>query len=207
MIQFQDIEQTLNTRGVYFNMSEYNFVLLTIFGEDNAISYALSFLKDEYKKVKGTENEKDFFSKCTKSATNLEQQQHIIKLREEVQYRYKKQVQDAALKLDDIELTSSDVKKVLASFLRDRIDDPSSASVKELVDLLRMYQPYLPDDASATDFQRHFIQVHEPYNALCTNCNHEISAYKGLSCTCEHCGQKYIWDNDDDRFYPEPSKL
>lgn len=207
MIQFQDIEQTLNTRGVYFDMNEYNFVLLTIFGEDNAIAYALSFLKDEYKKVKGTENEKDFFSKCAKNVTNLEQQQHIIKLREEVQYRYKKQVQDAALKLDDIELTSSDVKKVLASFLRDRIDDPSSASVKELVDLLRMYQPYLPDDASATDFQRHFIQVHEPYNALCTNCNHEISAYKGLSCVCEHCGQKYIWDNNDDRFYPEPSKL
>ena len=124
---------------------------------------------------------------------------------EELKYQYRKSVQDAALHLEDIEITSSDVKKVLASFLRDRIDDPSSASVKELVDLLKMYQPYLPDDANASDFQRHFIQIHEPYNALCTNCNHEINAFKGLSCVCEHCGQKYIWE--DDRFYPAIDKL
>ena len=207
MIQFQDIESTLNARGVFFSQQEYTFTLMLVIGEKPSVSYAMSFLMDEYKKVKDTEDEKDFFNNCTKLASSLLQQQHIIKLKEELEYRNKKAIQDAALNLEDIELTSSDVKKVLASFLRDRIDDPSGASVKELVDLLRMYQPYLPDDASATDFQRHFIQVHEPYNALCNNCNHEISAYKGLSCTCEHCGQKYIWSDEEERFYPEPTKL
>lgn len=207
MIQFNDIEQTLNNRGVYFNVKEYQFVLMLVLGEGRNTAYAISFLLDDYLKVKDTDNEREFFAKCNKEASALLQQQHIIQLQDEIKYRYKKQIQDAALNLDDIELTSSDVKKVLASFLRDRIDDPSSASVKELVDLLRMYQPYLPDDASATDFQRHFIQVHEPYNALCNNCNHEISAYKGLSCVCEHCGQQYKWSNEDERFYPEPSKL
>lgn len=207
MMQFRDIESTLNARGVFFTQQEYVFTLLVVIGERPTIAYALSFSTDEYQRVKDTESEKDFFNNCAKLSSSLLQQQYIVKLKEELEYRNKKAIQDAALHLDDIELTSSDVKKVLASFLRDRIDDPSGASVKELVDLLRMYQPYLPDDASATDFQRHFIQVHEPYNAMCNNCNHEISAYKGLSCICEHCGQKYIWSDEDDRFYPEISKL
>lgn len=207
MIQYNDIEQTLNNRGVYFSIKDYEFVLMLVLGESQTIAYAIAFLQDDYHKIKGTENEKDFFAKCNKESSALLQQQHIIQLQDEIKYRHKKQIQDAALNLDDIELTSSDVKKVLASFLRDRIDDPSSASVKELVDLLRMYQPYLPDDASASDFQRHFIQVHEPYNALCTNCNREISAYKGLSCVCEHCGQKYLWSENDERFIPQPAKL
>lgn len=207
MIQFQDIEQTLNARGVFFDIPEYCFVLLCVLGENEPIAYAIAFDHKEYAKVKETEQAKDFLSKCSKESSALLQKQHIVQLKDELIYRHKKQIQDAALNLDDIELTSSDVKKVLASFLRDRIDDPSSASVKELVDLLRMYQPYLPDDASATDFQRHFIQVHEPYNALCNNCNREISAYKGLSCVCEHCGAKYIWSDTDERFYPEISKL
>lgn len=205
MIKYIDIEQTLASRSVFFDTKEYLFALSVVLGEDKDVAYAITFKRDEYKKVKGTEEEKDFFSLCATEISNLEQQQHFKQLVEELKYQYRKSVQDAALHLEDIEITSSDVKKVLASFLRDRIDDPSSASVKELVDLLKMYQPYLPDDANASDFQRHFIQIHEPYNALCTNCNHEINAFKGLSCVCEHCGQKYIWE--DDRFYPAIDKL
>lgn len=207
MIQYQEIEQTLNARGVFFTMQEYLFVLCKTLQETTEIAYAIAFLQDEYKQVKGTENEKDFFSRCNKESSALLQQQHIIQLGEELKYRHKKMIQDAALNLDDIELTSGDIKKVLASFLRDRIDDPTSASVRELVDLLRMYQPYLPDDASATDFQRHFVQVYEPYNAMCPKCNKEMSAFKGLSCKCEHCGQEFIWSMDDERFYPQPAKL
>lgn len=205
MIKYLDIEQTLASRSVFFDTKEYLFALSTVLGEDKDVAYAITFKRDEYKKVKGTEEEKDFFAACATEISNLEQQQHFKQLVEELKYQYRKSVQDAALHLEDIEITSSDVKKVLASFLRDRIDDPSSASVKELVDLLKMYQPYLPDDANASDFQRHFIQIHEPYNALCTNCNHEINAFKGLSCVCEHCGQKYIWE--DERFYPAIGKL
>lgn len=205
MIKYIDIEQTLASRSVFFDTKEYLFALSVVLGEDKDVAYAITFKRDEYKKVKGTEEEKDFFASCATEISNLEQQQHFKQLVEELKYQYRKSVQDAALHLEDIEITSSDVKKVLASFLRDRIDDPSSASVKELVDLLKMYQPYLPDDANASDFQRHFIQIHEPYNALCTNCNHEINAFKGLSCVCEHCGQKYIWE--DDRFYPAIDKL
>lgn len=206
-MQFVDIEINLNNRGVYFDFNEYAFILMLSAGEELPVAYALSFALEDYKRVKGTEDEREFFTKCTKDAKALLKLQHMIQLKDEVKMRYKKMVQDAALQLDDIELTSSDVKKVLASFLRDRIDDPSSASVKELVDLLRMYQPYLPDDVAEGEFQRHFIQVHEPYNALCTNCNHEISAFKGLSCVCEHCGQKYVWSETDGRFYPEVGKL
>lgn len=207
MIQYLDIEQTLNNRGVYFSPQEYEFALLIVLGEEKHIAYALAFSLEQYKKVKNSDDEKDFFSQCNKDASALINQQHIVQLNDELKYRHKKLVQDAALNLDDIELTSGDIKKVLASFLRDRIDDPSSASVKELVDLLRMYQPYLPDDASATDFQRHFIQVYEPFNALCTKCNHEMSAYRGLHCVCEHCGEKYLWSEEDNRFYPQLGKL
>lgn len=207
MIQFRDIEQTLLSRGVSFALNEYLFTELIALGEEKHIAYALCFEPSEYKSIKDSENEKEYFPKYTKCADDLLQKQHIIQLKNELEYRKKKEIQDAALNLDDIELTSNDVKKVLALFLRDRIDDPSSASVKELVDLLKMYQPYLPDDASAMDFQRHFIQVHEPYNAICNNCNREISAYKGLSCVCEHCGQKYIWDNEQERFFPQVDNL
>lgn len=206
-MRYNDIEQMLSSRGVFFNAQEYLFALALVAGEEPKIAYAIVFSNETYRKVKESEEEKEFLAQCGKDATHIQQQEYFKKLMEELQYQYKKQIQDFALHLDDIELTSSDVKKVLASFLRDRIDDPTSASVKELVDLLKMYQPYLPDDASASDFQRHFIQVHEPYNALCNNCNREISAYKGLSCVCEHCGQRYVWDVNEDRFYPQPSKL
>lgn len=197
----------MNTRGVYFTLAEYKFALLVVLGEEQFMAYAIAFESEKYAKAKGSEEEKDFFAKCNKEATTLLQKQHIVQLSDELRYRHKKLIQDAALNLEDIELTSSDVKKVLAAFLRDRIDDPSSASVKELVDLLRMYQPYLPDDASATDFQRHFIQVHEHFNALCTNCNHELTAYKGLHVVCEHCGTKYVWDETEERFYPKIETL
>lgn len=207
MIRFSEIEQTLSSRGVFFNMQDYLLALAIVAGEEPSIAYAMVFNSETYKKVKETQDEKNFFIQCDKECANILQKEYFKKLLEELQYQYKKQIQDFALHLDDIELTSSDIKKVLASFLRDRIDDPTSASVKELVDLLKMYQPYLPDDSSSSDFQRHFIQVHEPYNALCTNCNREISAYKGLSCACEHCGQKYIWDVNEERFYPQPAQL
>ena len=84
MIQFQDIESTLNARGVFFSQQEYTFTLMLVIGEKPSVSYAMSFLLDEYKKVKDTEDEKDFFNNCTKLASSLLQQQHIIKLKEEI---------------------------------------------------------------------------------------------------------------------------
>lgn len=207
MIQYLEIEQTLAARGVFFTSQEFVFSLCVMLEEEPQVAYAYAFLPIEFKQNKGSETERDFLAKCLKESNAILQQPHIKHLIEELKYRHQKTIQDLALHLDDIELTSSDIKKILASFLRDRIDDPSSASVKELVDLLRMYQPYLPDDASATDFQRHFIQVHDPFNALCINCNHEFTAYKGVSCVCEHCGTKYIWSEDEERFYPQPAQL
>lgn len=207
MIDYNEIERTLSSRGVYYDAKEYYFVLSIVLGCQQEYAYATTIALDEYKKVKGTEEEKDFFPRIKRESDALLQKQHIIKLKEEVEYQHTKMVQDFALHLEDVELTSSDVKKILASFLRDRIDDPSSASVKELVDLLRMYQPYLPDDASATDFQRHFIQVYPHFNALCVNCNKEFDAVMGISCICPHCGARYNWVQDENRFYPEPAKL
>lgn len=207
MIDFVDIEHTLNSRSVYFDTNEYHFVLDIVVGCDKRIAYAINMDGDNYKKVKGSEEEKDFFGKCEHNANTLLDKQHIKQLQDEVKYRWHKAIQDAALNLDDIELTGTDIKKVLAAFLRDRIDDPASASVKELIDLLKMYQPYLPDDSNVSEFQRHFIQVHDPFNALCTNCNHEMQVCKGLSCVCPTCGVHYTWFEEEDRFRPTPSKL
>lgn len=207
MIDFADIEHTLNARGVYFTQHEYHFALDIIIGTERRVSYAINLDTEEYDKVKGTEDEKDYFAKCEHNAVTLLEKQHIKQLVDELKYRWHKSIQDAALNLDDIELSGSDIKKVLATFLRDRIDDPASASVKELVDLLKMYQPYLPDDSAVSEFQRHFIQVHDPFNALCTNCNHEMQVVKGLTCVCPTCGAKYGWYEDEDRFRPMPAKI
>lgn len=207
MISYFEIEQTLSARGVYFSEAEYHYAIDVILGTPSDAAYAINLETAEYHKVHGTEDEKEFFFKMKHLAEQLEKKQHIVQLFEELRYRHKKLIQDAALNLENIEITSSDVKKVLAAFLRDRIDDPERANVKELVDLLKMYQPYLPDDTSATDFQRHFIQVHEPFNALCTNCNKEMTTCKGLSCTCPHCGARYDWLEDEQRFRPSPDKL
>lgn len=206
-MNYLDIEQTLNTRGVFFDIDEFMFVMLVVMGNEPYMAYAMTFEQHEYNRVKGTEGESTFIPIATKNANALLVKQHIVKLKEELEYRLKKKVQDAALNLEDIELTSGDIKKVLASFLRDRIDDPTSASVKELVDLLRMYQPYLPDDASATDFQRHFVQVYPHFTALCCNCNKEFDAAMGINCICPHCGAKYTWEEDENRFYPQPITL
>ena len=206
-MNYLDIEQTLSTRGVSFDYNEFTFATLVVLGNDPYVAYALVFAPSDFDKARGTDGESAFVSEMTREANTLLAKQHIVQLKDELEYRLKKKVQDAALNLDDIELTSSDIKKVLASFLRDRIDDPTSASVKELVDLLRMYQPYLPDDASATDFQRHFVQVYPHFTAMCCECNREFDAVIGINCVCPHCHARYTWVEEERRFYPEPIKL
>lgn len=206
-MKYLEIEQSLSSRGVYFDINEYYFVLSIVLGESEAIAYATTIDLANYLRAKETDNEREYLPQAAKEAKRLLQKQHIIKLKEELDVEHKRMVQDIALHLEDIELTASDIKKVLATFLRDRIDDPSSAPVKEIVDLLKMYQPYMPDDTGQSNFQRHFIQVHDPFNALCNRCNHEMSVYKGMTCVCPHCGAKYTWVEEENRFYPEPSKL
>lgn len=207
MIDCLELEHTMASRGVFYENNELYFAILITLGNEPQHAYALAMDFENYARVKDTEGEKEYFGKATKDASTLLQRPNITQLKNELEYRFKKEVQDAALHLEDIELTSSDVKKVLAAFLRNRIDDPSGASVKELVDLLRMYQPYLPDDASASDFQRHFIQVMPHFSAFCRNCNHEFDAVMGISCICPTCGAKYLWEEEEGRFYPQPSKL
>lgn len=206
-MNYLDIEQSLNTRGVFFDLSEFVFTMLVVIGNEPYVAYALAYEPSEYNKAKGSEEEAEYIPKATREANALLGKQHVVQLRQELEYRLKKKVQDAALNLDDIELTSSDIKKVLATFLRDRIDDPSSASIKELVDLLKMYQPYLPDDASASDFQRHFVQVYPHFTSMCVNCNREFDSVIGMNVVCPHCQTKYTWVEEEKRFYPAPIKL
>jgi hypothetical protein len=115
-------------------------------------------------------------------------------------------VQAAASTLKDYKFSGAEVQQLLANLLHNRSQELDDASVKDILSLIKtMYEQGALD--SGDTFQKHFIQIHDQFNALCTNCNREFDAYAGIDCICPHCKQLYRWSESENRFYPKPAKL
>lgn len=209
MLSYLDTKNVLFTRGVTFDLKQYLFVAQVVLGEDATTAYAMVYDTKNFVKEIGTEDEQEYLSKFKKDADVMLQQQECIHLREYLEDAYHSDIQAKASTLEDFKYSGSDVQQILANLLHNRVGDGENlddASIKDVISLLKMMYEQGALDSGDT-FAKHFIQIHDAFNALCTNCNHEIEAHAGIDCICPHCRQVYRWEESEHRFYPAVAKL
>lgn len=209
ILNFLDAKNVLFTRGVSFDLKQYLFVAQVVLGEDAPTAYAMVYDASNFVRETGTEDELDYIQGFKKEADVMLQQQECVQLKEYLEDSYQSDIQAKASTLEDYKFSGADIQQLLANLLHNRVGDNDSlddASVKDVISLVKMmYEQGALD--SGDSFQKHFIQIHPPFNALCTQCNREFDAHAGINCRCPHCGQVYQWSESERRFYPQPSKL
>lgn len=209
MLGYLDTKNLLFTRGVNFDINQYLFVLQVVLGEDMTTAYAMIYDAENFKKETAGEDEAEYLSKFEGAAHVLLHQQESVHLREYLEELYQSDIQSKASTLKDYKFSGSDIQQLLANLLHNRTgngDNLDDASVRDIISLIKtMYEQGALD--SGDSFSKHFIQIHEKFNALCVNCNHELDVYAGVNCRCPHCGQVYKWSETENRFYPQATKL
>lgn len=206
MLNYLETYNTLFARGVPFDVNEYLFTLQVVLGEDPTTAYAITYGAQDFKKVSGTEEEESYLISLKKTTDTLLSQQEIKQLKEILGEQYRTEVQSKASNLKDFKFSAEETVKMLSNLLHERSSDLESASVRDVISLIKMLAEQ--GALEGTDgFQKHFITIHPKFNALCGNCNRELSVFAGIDCTCEHCGQVYRWAEDEQRFYPQPLRL
>lgn len=209
MLNYLDTKNVLFTRGVNFTVEQYLFVEQVVLGEDATTAYAMIYDRENFVKETGTEDEQEYLVKFTKDADVMMQQQECKHLYDLLKDNYQSDVQASASTLEDYKFSGTDVQQLLANLLHNRAgsaDSLDDASVKDVISLVKMMYEQGALDSGDT-FQKHFIQIHDKFNALCTNCGREFDAFSGIDCVCPHCKQVYKWSESENRFYPKPSKL
>lgn len=207
MIEFAEALQTMKTRGLNFNVKEFLFALMVTLKESPQSAFALIYEPDEYIEHIGGEHEEAYLFSKEQKANELLQKQNVSQLKELLDESFMEHVQSNALALKDVRFTGKEAVQILNNLLKTRTDDLESSSVKDVVALLRALSDQGALDMGDGGFSRHFIQINPPFVALCTNCNKEFDAYRGVGAVCPHCHQQYRWSAEEDRFYPEICKL
>lgn len=198
---------TMHTRGVVIDEKDYIFSLLVVLGDEPQNAYAMAYDMDEFKKVIGTEYEESYLISHKKDAENMLTQQNIIQLKDLLSESYRAQIQSASLNLTDYHFSGQETVQILNNLLKTRIDDLESSSVKDVVSLLKALSDQGALEVGDGGFSKHFVQIFPKFQALCTSCSREFDCYAGLGAKCPHCGQQYRWSVEENRFYPQPSKL
>ena len=206
MLNFTETTQILFGRGITFSIEDYIFCLNLILGEDENVSYALSYDMAGYKKVLGTEDEDEYLKTKEQECKVLMQQQSIVQLRQELEDLYVAEIQGKALNLENYRFTGGQIAQILQNLLHNRVADLDSASTKDVISLIKLLTEQFGLDGGS-DFEKHFIQILPKFNALCNNCNREFQIAPGIGATCPFCGASYRWDSDSEKFIPQPQKL
>ena len=206
MINYLDTQNALQTRMINFTPQEYLFMLQVILGERMEVAYANVYDTAEFNRNVPSEDEEDYLSQFRAKAAILLGSQNCKQLEEELRELYRSDIQAQASSLNEYKFSGEDVQKLLASLLHDRTKDLSESSVRDILALIKtMYESGSLD--SGDTFAKHFIVVPTKFNAMCPNCNHELSAVEGLDIRCEFCNQVFRWDEQRKRFFPQMVKL
>lgn len=204
MLNYRDTQNALHTRLVDFSLQEYLFVLQTILGEDPCVAYASVFDGQNFKRNVPSEDEEEYLATKRKDAEIMLDQQNCRQLREYLEQEYRSDIQEQSSNLSDYRFTGAEVQKLLNNLLRDRSQELSEASVRDILALLKtMYETGTLD--SGDSFQNHFITIPKKYDCICPQCNHEQYLVEGVDNKCTSCGMVFRWDNE--RFWPQPQKL
>lgn len=209
MLNYLDTKNLLFTRAVNITLEQYLFVAQVVLGEDKAVAYGMIFDRENFVRNVATEDEDEYLSSVQRKAELLLETQECMQLNDVLSDEYQSDIQAKASTLKDYKFSGADIQQLLANLLHNRTGNGESldeASVKDVISLIKMmYEQGALD--SGDSFQKHFITVHDPFNAMCTNCNREFDAYPGINAKCPHCNQVYKWSEDEKRFYPNITKL
>lgn len=207
MLNYTDAVNRIHIAGLSFDIQQYLFVLQCALDENHAIAYSMIYDQSEFKRAIGTEDEQEYLAKSAKKAEIMLQQQECQQLYDVIREWRQYEIQNEASNLKDVKYSTEDVANMLSNLLKERSSNLEDASVRDIVSLIRELNSQGALEGSGSGFSKHFITVHEHFNALCTMCNREIDIARGITCVCPHCGTKYIWDESQQRFFPQPSKL
>lgn len=205
-MNYLDIATTMHTRGADIDIKEYLFSLMVTMGEDSETAYAIAFEPSEFWKNLG-EEEGAYLASKKKDAEALLGQQNIKLLRDFMDESYRAEIQSKALNITDYKFSGEETVQILNDLLKSRINDIDTASVKDVVSILKALTEQGALDVGDGGFGRHFVQIFPKFNALCVKCGREFDAQRGLGAKCPHCGQEYRWSEQENRYFPEPSKL
>lgn len=206
MLNYLDTKSVLFTRGVSFDLKQYLYVVQVVLGEDKSVAYGMTFDRENFVKAIGSEDEDDYLSKVARDAEIMMQQQECQQLFEVLSDEYQLDIQAKSSTLENYKFSGAEVQQLLANLLHNRSQELDEASVKDILSLIKtMYEQGALD--SGDTFQKHFITIHDKFNALCPNCNHEIDVFAGVDCVCPYCKQAFKWSEEERRFYPQPNKL
>lgn len=204
MLDLLSTQNQLHTRLVDFTLQEYMFVLQVVLGERLEVAYANTFDTAEYKRNVPSEDEEEYLASKRKDAEIMLEQQNCRQLQEYLEQEYRSDIQERASNLSDYRFTGAEVQRLLNNLLRERSQELSEASVRDILALLKtMYETGTLD--SGDSYQNHFITIPKKYDCICSNCNREMYLVEGCDNKCPACGATYYWR--DNRFYPELSKL
>ena len=206
MINYLDTEHILNNRSVKIEPQDFVFALSIVLGENPSIAYGLAYDQKKFKKAIGDDEEK-YITSVKKEADLMLKQQHIVQLKSELAEAYRADIQQKALSLEQIEFTASDINALLNKLLASQAKDLDSASIREMLQIIHELINNFGLSSGNDAFAKHFITLPPKFNALCTSCNREFNVVGGLDCICPHCDQVYHWVEEEERYYPQPSKL
>lgn len=204
MLDLLSTQNQLHTRLVDFTLQEYMFVLQVVLGERLEVAYANTFDTAEYKRNVPSEDEEEYLASKRKDAEIMLEQQNCRQLQEYLEQEYRSDIQERASNLSDYRFTGAEVQRLLNNLLRERSQELSEASVRDILALLKtMYETGTLD--SGDSYQNHFITIPKKYDCICPQCNHEQYLVEGVDNKCTSCGMVFRWDNE--RFWPQPQKL
>jgi len=206
MFDYRDFLARLNMRGVRFDEKEYMFVALTTAGEDAGVAYGLVYDTEAFRRVVATDAEQEYLADVRDKADALLKQQQCAQLQEIIKEAVRAEIQAKATDIKEYKFSSQEIVNMLSALLADRSSEISEASVRDIVALIRELAN-LGGLSGSDGFESHFVQIHDPFTALCTACNREFDCYPTMDCVCPHCHQVYRWSNEDNRYYPQPAKL
>lgn len=206
MLDYLETIDALHGRNIDFNEKQYIFALQVALGEDLGVAYGFAFDKKNFKSIIGTDDEEEYLQKARRDANLALQQQEIDHLVDFIKEQYRTEIQKEARNLKDYKFSAEEIVQMLSNLLATRSANLEEASVRDITALIRELAAQGALEGG-DGFARHFISVLPHFNALCPNCNKEFDVAKGLSVICPHCKAKFIWDEDSQRYIPQPLQL
>lgn len=207
MITYLDTLNTLHTRGMDITLNDYIFALSLSLGEEDEVAYAIAYEPSEFNKNVGTEDEREYLASLKRSAEATKDQQQVRMLLDLFEDALREEVQAKALNLEDYKFSGAEAVKILNNLLKTRVNDLESSSVRDIVALIKTLTEQGALEVGDGGFSKHFVQIFPRFNAICTGCNREFDAMRGLGAKCPHCGKTYTWSEEEERYYPQPQSL
>lgn len=200
MVNYFEIKEAMNCRGIEFTPLQFTFAFLVAIGMPAKDAYLVSIKGKEYEKSKDDKID-ELKEKCAEESAILMEREGIRHLIEYLKQGHNRLIQEEALHFNDVEFTSEDLKKILTKLLKTKYDELEDTPAKEIIDLIKLFvDKFAPIDDTAEKFAKHFIQVYPPYNAVCAECGKEFDLAPNLSCYCPHCHHLYTFDKENNKF-------